>query len=131
MPEPARNQPAYPTGRRQGGRLRLHLVARIVTLSGTRAASLLDLSRNGAKLAVPEPMFARADVVVEWNRFEAFGRVVWYRSGLCGVVFDEPLPDAVLLATRDLVAAPDATEAARRAAASFVSGQTARGFAAG
>lgn len=121
----------YPAGRRQDSRLRLHLSARIVTLSGTRAASLLDLSRHGTKVAVPEPLPAGADVVLEWDRFEAFGRVVWCRNGLAGVTLDEPLSEPVLLASRNLTPSPSATEAARRAAAAFVTGQTARGFAAG
>lgn len=42
------------------------------------------------------------EVLLRWGPHEAFGTIVWDRDGLRGVQFDQALPAAVLIATRDM-----------------------------
>ncbi len=60
------------------------------------------------------------------DRFEAFCTIAWNRSGLIGVQFDEPIPKAWVIATRDLDSVahlPNDNELDRRAARDWVHGQ--------
>jgi hypothetical protein len=87
-------------GRRRDSRLRLSMPARLITLAGTHKVSLRDISQTGAKLVIPEEIHEGNDGVLEWLKFEAFGTIVWAHDEQAGMVFDEPLPAEVLLATR-------------------------------
>ncbi|WP_191229163.1 PilZ domain-containing protein [Aurantiacibacter xanthus] len=88
-------------GRRRDSRLRLSVPGRLITLTDTHKISLRDISQSGAKLVLPEQVQQGEDGVLEWLDFEAFGTIVWTHKGLAGMAFDEPLPTAVLLATRE------------------------------
>jgi hypothetical protein len=111
------------TGRRRHSRLRVCLPAKLVTLNGTFAVTLLDLSFRGAKLGLGAFAQPGGDAVLCWGRFEMFCRVAWCRGERCGLDFDEPLHPDVLIATRDLADRSSPADAARQAASAFVRGQ--------
>lgn len=110
------------TGRRRHSRLRVCLPAKLVTLSGTVHATLLDVSFRGARLAVSRFVTPGSDAVLSWGKFEAFSRIAWCRGDQCGLDFDEPLHGDVLLATRDLADATPPTDTTRQTAKAFVTG---------
>ncbi|MFC3173418.1 PilZ domain-containing protein [Novosphingobium bradum] len=111
-------------GRRRDARLRVELTARLITLDGTIRAVLADLARWGARLAAPDAAIRPGqDAVLAWDRFEAFGTVVWCGDGYLGMTFDDPLAPAVLVATRmaqDARAMPLERQLQREAAQAFV-----------
>jgi PilZ domain len=90
-------------GRRRDSRLRLSVPAQLITLSGQYNASLCDLSQSGAHLQSRGQLACGEDAVLSWLGFEAFGRIVWASDGEAGMEFDELLPPAILLQTRDQV----------------------------
>jgi len=113
-------------GRRASARLRLRLAARLVLLDSTQRCILTDLSQGGARLVINEPICRGAQAVLMWGAgLEAFGEVAWHGLRHCGLVFDEPLADTLLQATRDLDAiehlAPD-RDLLRGSARAFVRG---------
>ena len=119
-------------GRRRYGRLRLRLRAKLITIHGTTNGILVDLSLTGARVRVAKAVPGSGDAMLQWGGqggegHEAFGMIVWVHDGECGVLFDEPLPEAILLGMRDAAACPNDREQARSAAATFVNGRP--GFA--
>ncbi|MFC3098705.1 PilZ domain-containing protein [Alteraurantiacibacter palmitatis] len=96
-------KPAVPIGRRRDARLRLGVPAQLITLAGQYTVCLADLSQSGAHVAARQPFEVSRDAVLSWMGFEAFGRVVWHRGSEAGIEFDELLPEAVLLQTRQQV----------------------------
>ncbi|MEN7535718.1 PilZ domain-containing protein [Aurantiacibacter flavus] len=88
-------------GRRRDSRLRLSVPGRLITLTGTHKVTLCDISQSGAKLVVPDDVQKGNDGVLEWLDYEAFGMIVWADKDQAGMAFDEPLPEPVLLATRE------------------------------
>ncbi|WP_295631908.1 PilZ domain-containing protein [Novosphingobium sp.] len=127
MPKPQRDPDQTTRGRRRYGRLRLRLRARLITIHGTASGVLADLSVTGARVLLHEPLPSAGDALLQWEGNEAFGMIVWVHGCECGVLFDEPLPEALLLGMRDVESCPDEREQARTAAAVFVSGRP--GFA--
>ncbi len=114
-------------GRRQESRLRVRLPARLVSHARTQPAILCDLSLTGARLHAAEPPRTGLEVLVEWDRFDAFGEVVWSASGVCGVHFFDPIASSVLIATRGLDDAahlPRDRELLRQVARQWVEGST-------
>jgi hypothetical protein len=88
-------------GKRAAARVRLHLPARVELLSGTQKCFLEDLSVSGAAIIPRDGLPKVGDsVVVICNPIDAFGMVVWARHGRFGVMFDEPLPLAQVVALR-------------------------------
>jgi hypothetical protein len=114
-------------GRRREARLRVRLEAQLITLDGTIRTVMADLSRNGARVAGTLPrMRTHQQAIIQWNRFEAFGVIAWVDGNQCGILFDEPLSQPVLLKTRELYdTAPlqSARELARSSASAFVQGK--------
>ena len=92
----------HPIGRRRDCRLRLTIPARVETIHGNYLAVLLDLSQSGAHFRVDEPLGSGGDALLLWLGFEGFGRIVWSTTHHAGLEFDEMLPPATLIATRDL-----------------------------
>lgn len=93
-----------PTGRRGAARLRLAIPVRLVATYATETCVLLDLSRSGARIGLERPM-ARGDCAyLQLAGIEAFAEVVRRHcgesGGVNGLAFDEPLPDAAVLAVR-------------------------------
>ena len=89
-------------GRRGRNRLRSRLVAKVITLYGTRNTVLLDLSCSGARIKATPDMAKGQQAILIWSGFEALGSLVWVEHGLCGITFDEVLAQSVLISTRDL-----------------------------
>jgi hypothetical protein len=124
MAQPQRDQDQTTRGRRRYGRLRLRLRARLITIHGTSRGVLADLSVTGARVRLHEPVPAVGDALLQWEGYEAFGMIVWATGCECGVLFDEPLHEALLLRMREVESCPDEREQVRTAAAVFVSGRT-------
>jgi hypothetical protein len=118
---------APPLGRRCEPRLRIRLAAKLVGLDGVSRPVLADLSTAGARLSGPfGELRVGAEAVLLWDRFEAFGRVMWRDSGQCGIRFYDPIARIDLIATRildDVQRLPSERELARVAARQFVSGR--------
>lgn len=114
-------------GRRRYGRLRLRLQTKIITIHGTYTGLLMDLSLTGARVRFGNGVPGAGDALIQWDGNEAFGRIVWAEGAECGIRFDEPLPEDLLLGMREATPSPDEAEETRNAAASFVNGR--QGFA--
>ena len=123
MSEPQRNPEQAARGRRRYGRLRLRLRAKLITIHGTARGVLADLSVTGARIRLHEPAPPAGDALLQWEGHEAFGMIVWVNASECGILFDEPLPETLVLDMRDVEACPDEREQTRTAAAVFVSGR--------
>ncbi len=97
--------PAVPLGRRGAPRLRLSIPARLVTLTDTRRCILVNLSRTGARIGLPEPLHKRAEVILAVAGIDQFGWVVGcemgHKGGSNGIKFEKPLTDDHVLAMRD------------------------------
>jgi hypothetical protein len=86
--------------RRAHARLRVGIAARIETLDGQLPVRLIDLSQKGAQLIMPRPDGIKRGVLT-WLGFEAYGELVWQQGDHVGIEFDEAVPIAELLETRD------------------------------
>lgn len=94
-------------------------------MSETANVILHDISLTGARVSAPPCARAGQDCVLLWDGYESFGRIVWVRGGMCGLFFDELVPPAVLIATRDRndeSALPEDRELRREAARRFSTG---------
>ncbi len=90
------------TGRRSGGRLRLRLPARIITLHGSQSAVLRDLSQWGARISHDQRLRAGDEAVLQWGTMDVMGRVVWRDGNFSGFAFFDMLEQQELLETRRL-----------------------------
>lgn len=101
VPDPAASPQ---TGRRGAARLRLAIPVRIVSTRATQSCILLDLSRSGARIGLADPLAPGMCLYLQIARLEVFAEVVrrdpGAGGGINGLVFDEPLPDAAVLAVR-------------------------------
>ncbi|PLK26006.1 PilZ domain-containing protein [Novosphingobium sp. TH158] len=116
-------------GKRGTSRLRVRLLAKLITTRETLGAELRDLSYFGARLDCRTPPQPGKEVVVQWDRFDAFGMVVWSNHDCCGVRFFDPVGPEVLIATRDLDDVEhihSSNELSRREAKDFVNGNIRR-----
>lgn len=84
---------SVPPGRRASSRLRLGagLPCRLVLLCGTQPGRVEDISATGARIATGTVVPLAAEGLLEVNGVEAFGEVVWCRSGRVGFHFEEKL----------------------------------------
>ncbi|MFN3457471.1 MAG: PilZ domain-containing protein [Novosphingobium sp.] len=92
---------AVPHGRRGDARVRLHLPARLILLTGTQHCILEDLSVTGAAI-IPEDGLPAvgASAILQCEHIEAFGQIRWARYGRCGLMFEEKLPLAQVVSLR-------------------------------
>nr|WP_144906801.1 PilZ domain-containing protein [Novosphingobium taihuense] len=92
---------AVPQGRRSDARVRLHLPARLILLTGTQHCILEDLSATGAAI-IPEEGLPQvgASAILQCEHIEAFGVVRWARYGRCGLMFEEKLPLSQVVSLR-------------------------------
>lgn len=114
-------------GRRHCSRLRVRLPARLVTHTETRRVILADLSLTGARLLTQGALRDGQEAVLEWDRHEAFGAVVWQEGPACGLLFFDPIDEATLMATRgidDAARLPQDRELVRQIARQWVEGAT-------
>lgn len=95
----------------------------MITIHGTMTGLLVDLAVAGARVRLNEPIPAKGDAMLVWDGHEAFGTIIWIDGCECGVLFDEPLPEVILLKMREAEAVPDEREQVRKAAAAFVGGR--------
>jgi hypothetical protein len=97
------------------------------TRSSTTRVILADLSTTGARVLSETPPKKGTEVLLLWGKHEAFGEVVWAEGVHFGVSFFDPIPEAVVLATRELDNAahlPQDRELLRQAARHWVEGST-------
>ena len=87
-------------GRRGAPRLRLAIPARLVTLTETRRAVLLDVSRSGAQINLAKPLEEGEVGFLHFAGLEAFAGAVRRGEGFNGLEFDIELSAADVLATR-------------------------------
>lgn len=73
-----------------------------MTRTATRQVVLSDLSCRRARVLMHEPLAIGCEVVLEWDRFDAFATVVWGDATRSGIAFIDPIDQAVLVATRAL-----------------------------
>src|SRR5437763_1162851 len=102
-----RNDDPELRGRRAEPRAYIQLAASLEGLGGRNSASLLDVSRTGARLEGAQLPTAGKDVVLRCGSVDTFGTVVWNASGRCGVHFDEPIGGKELVALRGIAVATE------------------------
>ncbi|WP_298288361.1 PilZ domain-containing protein [Novosphingobium sp.] len=101
-------------GRRGDARVRLHLPARLVLLSGTQQCILEDLSVTGAAIIPQGPLPAPgASAILMCEHIEGFGMIRWARHGRCGLMFDEKMPLPNVIALRHVADSYEVTERER------------------
>lgn len=92
-------QAQLPIERRAVGRARTDCAARLQTPGGDWHGRLWDLSEAGARVQVANPPPQGAMCLIGWLANELFCRVVWSADDMCGVLFERPIPYAVVLET--------------------------------
>jgi hypothetical protein len=65
----------------------VRLPARLVALEFNLPVILCDLSQFGARTEEGGKPLPYCDVVLTWQGFEAFGRILWSHSGESGISF--------------------------------------------
>jgi hypothetical protein len=111
------------TPRRAYSRLRLGVIARLLTLDGEQWVTLVDLSQSGARLMLGGSGKISGGLL-RWLQFEAFGDPAWQRGDELALHFDEPIDADWLIETRQRAPVElDSGIHTRRAAWEFVSGR--------
>lgn len=114
-------------GRRGRSRLHVRLPARLSTVTETVRVVLNDLSLTGAQLLVGHELRVGTEALLEWNKFDAFGEVVWSDGNRAGMRFETMLDPETVLSTRDMDDSehlPSDFELIRRDAREWVQGGT-------
>jgi hypothetical protein len=122
--EPRPDDPEY-RGRRHSPRAHIVLPATLDALSGRKQTNLLDISREGARLEGGDLPATGKDIILRCGAVDTFGTVVWAVAGRCGVLFDEPIGLAELVALRQVAVAAELsgiTEEERQARADWMNG---------
>ena len=112
-------------GRRLEPRAYIILPATLDALGGLQHIGLRDISRGGACLAGDALPAAGKDVILRCGAIDAFGTIVWAVAGHCGLVFDEPISPAELVALRQVAVSAELTgmtHEERQAAADWMNG---------
>lgn len=82
-----------PGGRREAPRSDIRLSVSLYAVNCSHPVTLLDVSRDGARMTMPEPMYRGQQVWLKTDNVQIFGFVCWVRGETCGIRFDEPLKD--------------------------------------
>jgi hypothetical protein len=69
-------------------------------LGRSRSIIVSDLSAGGARLDARDMPAPGDDVLVRVGPFDGLARVMWRTDDKCGVEFDEPLPDYMMVAMK-------------------------------
>lgn len=77
--------------------------ARLKMPGGDRDGRLSDLSEAGARFDTPNPPQQGVSGLLAWGDHEFFGKIVWSNETGCGLVFERPIPMAVVEQTCDVV----------------------------
>jgi hypothetical protein len=96
----SRDIPLENVGRRAAARLRLSIPATLVTLADTRRCILIDVSRTGAQVSLPEPLAVGEAGFLRFAGIEVFGVAIRAATGCNGLEFDVELGDDDVLAVR-------------------------------
>lgn len=126
MDDEDRNSREVQTGRRGRSRLRVRLPAKLQTRIENARVILVDLSMTGARLVADNPPAVGTEAMLHWDRYEAFGEVVWAQGVQFGLSFEEPISEQDVLATReldDVARLPHDKELLRQAAREWVEGK--------
>lgn len=99
QPDLAAN-PVPNTGRRAAPRLRLSLPARLVAVDRTHQCILMNLSRNGAQIAILDSLREGEGGVLICGKIDQFVIVNRSEFGLNAVTFEEPISDEMVLHIR-------------------------------
>lgn len=106
---PTPDNEARTTGRRHSPRLRLAIPARFRSVYHVQECTLLDISRTGARFALPTPLTVGSAGYIEIGRFELFGDVTRrQRNSLGGanaLHFDPQISQAIVLEVRAIAEA--------------------------
>ena len=86
--------------RRGYARLRLGVMARLLTLEGEQWVTLVDLSQSGARVVLGDAGKVHGGGLLRWLGYEAFGDPAWQCGDELALHFDEPIDAAWLLETR-------------------------------
>lgn len=81
-----------PAGRRRAPREEVVLAASALSLKGTRAVVVTDVSPVGAKLLGRNLAALEKEVLLTVGGVELFADIVWVERDECGITFDSPLP---------------------------------------
>lgn len=98
-------------------RRRVLLAGAASSTTGSYPVTLRNLSATGAMAEGEKLPEAGRDVMLQAGPLDLFCRVVWSRDGRCGLAFEEPIPQAVVVALANHVPDPAADRAALEAAA--------------
>jgi hypothetical protein len=82
-----------PGGRREAPRSDIRLSVSLFAVNCSHPVTLLDVSRTGARMSMPERMYRGQQVWLKSPNMQLFGFVCWVRGDSCGIRFDEPLRD--------------------------------------
>jgi hypothetical protein len=110
--------------RRAYSRLRLGIPARLLTLEGQKAVTLVDLSQSGARILLDGPSRVNGGGMLRWLGYEAFGDVAWQFGEDLALQFDQSVDLSWLVETRQRAPVElDRDRHIRRAAREFVTGR--------
>ncbi|MBX7540370.1 PilZ domain-containing protein [Qipengyuania sphaerica] len=77
--------------------------AKLKMLGGDREGRLSDLSEAGARFETGNPPQEGVSGLLAWGDYEFFGKIVWVNENSCGIVFERPIPFAVVEQTCEIV----------------------------
>lgn len=94
-----------PGGRRAAARAPVLMSAAMHAVGASQTVSLVDVSKDGAKLRTHAPLEIGKEVWLKVPPSDMFGTVVWIEGEECGIAFDSPLSedDAARLQARGKV----------------------------
>lgn len=83
--------------RRASARVKLAIPVRLRLTIGDREGQMVDMSRTGARLAVAPLPPIGAPAILLWNAHEVFCKIVWTADDTCGLQFDRPVAQEIVL----------------------------------
>lgn len=82
---------------RASARVKIAIEARLRLTIGDRPGRLVDLSETGARFSLPNPPPEGAPAILLWFTHEVFCKVIWTAQDACGLKFDRPLGQEIVL----------------------------------
>lgn len=83
--------------RRSMARTGVDFPARLQTTGGNWSGQLTDFSETGARLRIATPPRAGTQALLKCGSDEIFCKIAWETDDTCGIVFDRPVPRALVL----------------------------------
>lgn len=100
MTVPMPDAPEMQIGRRAAPRARVHLPVTLLTTNQGIPAMLENISGGGARVRLHETPRVGSNAFLRFASLEIFCSVVWIRNGRCGLIFEDAIDDATLVAIR-------------------------------